>query len=564
MRGKILLTITALVLATSIPVRAAKAASCPDLRVVFARGSGSGYDDDKNYNEFRATIEPKLATTTLKYEFINLEYPAVEVGLGNLGVTARAFFGGGEVAEFGESVKSGVKKLDNLVNSFSCPDTKYVLGGYSQGAMVVSKALPDLDASKVIYAATFGDPKIYLPEGAGVLPAACKGENLSDYRAYVPDCQAYVGLLGAYVPYRPEDFAGKVGTWCNKSDIFCSSHFKFTDHLAYVEDGLYEDASRMIFAKITEHFGIENNISSPHDTAILIDTTGSMSGMIERYQAEAMRLAELTLNAGGRVALYSYRDIEDQKLPIEHCNFTTCDLETFRAKLYNLQTANGGDAKESLLSGAFHTMRSLNWKRGATKSLVILTDNGFHSPDLDGITVMDVINLSRSIDPVAIYVIGDPVFENHYDELTSETGGRFVSIGEDLSLSTDEIMERFDSLPAVEDSDETFVRPEVTIGDYKISRDEIYVKFTTDAEKVLVVLNDYILGFTDGNEITISGVDPSQENTVLLIPFNETSRGESKEVSFSAEGYGGVGSPEISDAGLAMALVPKAPDTGRQ
>ena len=88
-----------------------------------------------------------------------------------------------------------------MVNSASCPGTKYVVGGYSQGAMVVSKALGSLNADRIIYAATFGDPKIYLPEGKGILPAACRGENLSDYRMYVPDCQAYKGLLGAYVPY---------------------------------------------------------------------------------------------------------------------------------------------------------------------------------------------------------------------------------------------------------------------------------------------------------------------------------------------------------------------------
>ena len=96
------------------------------------------------------------------------------------------------------------------------------------------------------YAATFGDPKIYLPEGEGIIPAACKNENLSDYRMYVPDCQAYKGMLGAVEPYRPEALAGKVGTWCNRYDILCSSYFSIKSHTSYAEDGLYEDASRYI------------------------------------------------------------------------------------------------------------------------------------------------------------------------------------------------------------------------------------------------------------------------------------------------------------------------------
>lgn len=39
-----------------------------------------------------------------------------------------------------------------------CPDTKIVLGGYSQGAMVVHTALNTLDGSKVAAVAAFGDP----------------------------------------------------------------------------------------------------------------------------------------------------------------------------------------------------------------------------------------------------------------------------------------------------------------------------------------------------------------------------------------------------------------------
>ncbi len=536
-------------------VTTADAEKCPELRIIFARGSGADYTGDKNYDEFRKTIEAKLLTTEINYEFINLDYPAVGVGIDNLSVTLGALFGAGEAYEFGASVKSGVKKLDNIINSSSCPETKYVIGGYSQGAMVVSRALGSLNADKIIYAATFGDPKLYLPEGKGIIPAACRGENLSDYRMYVPDCQAYKGLLGAYIPYEPKAYVGKVGTWCNKADIFCSSRFNMDDHLAYVAEGLYEDAARVIFDKIAKEFGVENKISSPHDTAILIDTTGSMEILIEKYQAEALRLAEETLASGGRVALYSYRDIKDRKLPIEHCSFESCTLEVFREQLYGLKTAGGGEPKESLLSGALNTMRSLNWKRGATKSLVILTDNGFHNPDLDGTTVMDVIKLSREIDPVAIYVVGDPAFTEHYAELTTETGGRFISINGDLAGLTDEIMVRYESLARVEEAEADEEAPEISIEKFGISETgEIQISFSSTAEKVMVILNEYILGLTEGHEITILA-DPAEENMVTLVPYNSSRRGESIEISFLAAGKGG-------DSFEAATLL--APNTGRK
>ena len=182
---------------TMMPYRQAQAEGCPDVRIVFARGSGGERWTNNDYLEFKSTIESKLATTSLSYDFIDLDYPAVGVGIDNIGTTLGAFFGAGDAYEFGESVDTGVWNLRRLIANSACPSTKYVLGGYSQGAMVISKALASLNADKIIYAATFGDPKIYLPEGKGLIPVACRNENLSEYRMYVPDCQAYKGLLGA-------------------------------------------------------------------------------------------------------------------------------------------------------------------------------------------------------------------------------------------------------------------------------------------------------------------------------------------------------------------------------
>ena len=296
-------------------VKTVEAVRCPDVRLVFARGSGGERWEDTNYLAYKTALENKLMLSGLSYEFIDLDYPAVGIGLDKIDVALGALMGSGDAYEFGESVKRGVKNLDRLVNNGACVSTKYVIGGYSQGAMVVSKALPSLRADRIIYAATFGDPKIYLPEGKGVMPAACRGANLSDYRMYVPDCRAYKGLLGAYIPYEPADFVGKVGTWCNKRDVFCSSHLNVKDHVSYIADNLYEDASRVIYDKICQEFGIENTVSSPHDTAILIDSTGSMARMIDEYKNQARVLAERTLAAGGRVALYDYRDYQDGYVP---------------------------------------------------------------------------------------------------------------------------------------------------------------------------------------------------------------------------------------------------------
>lgn len=537
------------------------AASCPDLKIIFARGSGAERYNNADYQSFKSSLESKLKTSNLTYEFNDLDYPAVSVGSDNILVALGALFSGGESYTFGDSVRQGISKLSSIVNDSTCKNTKYVVAGYSQGAMVVSGGLEKLNPNQLIYAATFGDPKIYLPEGAGAVPIACKGEGLSDYRIYVPDCRAYKGLLGAKEPYATSDYLGKLGTWCNKFDIFCSSHSSITSHTSYESDNLYEDASKLIFSKIAAHFDFKNEYTSPHDTAILIDSTGSMKNLINQYKSEAYELAQKTLDTGGRVALYDYRDLAEGYQPIERCNFETCTLETFQQGLSSITAANGGDAPESLLSASFQIMQKLSWQLGSTKSLVILTDSGYHSPDLDDTTFYDVVSLSKQIDPVNFYIITKPGKMETYQSLANATGGAVVSSASELNLLTDTIMERFDSLPRVEEEPENQnqIKPHLEITETNtVSDTEYTISFNTNGTKTVVILNDAILGVTDHNKFTIVGLR-GVSNTLTLVPLSTNLRGDPVSVELKS----GSISNQTTEP-LAKFVIPKAPNTGKR
>ncbi|MBR2836892.1 cutinase family protein [Candidatus Saccharibacteria bacterium] len=507
------------------------AESCPEVKIVFARGSGEERWSGKNYLAFEEALGEKLKLTAIEYDFLDLDYPAV--GIDKLNTLVGAYFGAGESYEFGESVNAGVRGLVRVVNR-SCPETKYVIAGYSQGAMVVSKALGSLNANKIIYAATFGDPKIYLPEGAGVIPVACRGENLSNYRVYVPDCQAYEGMLGSYRPYQPEAYINKLGTWCNKGDVMCSSHFNVGDHVSYVEDNLYEDAAKLIFRKITDALGVENDYVSLHDTAILIDSTGSMQGLIAGYKAEALRLAEKTLASGGRVALYDYRDLKDPYQPVKRCDFETCTPESFQAGLDAITVGGGGDTPESLLSASLTVMQELEWKVGSTKSLVVLTDAGYHAPDWDGTEFINVMELSKKIDPVNIYVITAASMTEAYTELAVATGGRVVTTADDLGELTNYIMGRVDSLPMVVEE----LRGEKPVAEVEeveeLAPDTVRVRFSTTGARVVVVVNDTVLGVTEDTEIIVAGLDRTIANTIALVPLSDGTRGDRVSVEIGA------------------------------
>jgi len=563
----LLMVIAILASAVVMPRTNTQAEGCPDLRVVFARGSGGERWQDQNYLAFKAGIENKLSTVDLNYEFIDLDYPAV--GIDNLEVIVGAAVGSGDAYEFGASVDTGVANLKDMVNSPECENTKYVVGGYSQGAMVISKALPALNSKKLIYAATFGDPKIYLPEGEGLMPAACRGEGLSDYRMYVPDCQAFKGLLGAHIPYEPDDLTGKVGTWCNKRDVFCSSHFNIIDHIGYVADNLYEDASKVIFAKIAAAFELKNRVSSPHDTAFLIDSTWSMIDMINEYKAEAMRLATETWESGGRVALFDYRDLDDPYDLVQHCDFESCTLEKFQQELENINLDGGGDSPESLLSASFHAMQTLNWKRGSTKSLVILTDAGFVSPDRDGITLDKVVELSRRIDPVNFYIITNEESGGEYAELARATDGKVETDFDKLNLLTNYIMERYDSLPRVEEMAAPTELPKIEVVDVSQTTGltmDATVKFTNTGTRAIVILNDYVLGVIPGTEVTVTGLDASQPNVMTLVPLTDEVRGEAVVVPLVVGGFGEHGKKTLNNTNGASSVAPEnlgAPATGK-
>ena len=170
------------------------------------------------------------------YRVTDLDYPAISVATPTNALGAK--IGAGKAFAFGRSVGVGVENLKSYYKTTkkSCPGTKWVLGGYSQGALVASRAVASFDDSKVVYVGLFGDPWTNLPEGKGLFPKACFGKNMSSYRVYAPDCRTHTGSLGAKSPYVTSGLENKYGLWCNKNDYVCGSSrslLKNSGHLQY-------------------------------------------------------------------------------------------------------------------------------------------------------------------------------------------------------------------------------------------------------------------------------------------------------------------------------------------
>lgn len=465
----------------------ATAKSCDDINFIFARGSGQSLNAAE-YQAFKDNILSALNSSGLNlktnfYElgsatYGNARYPAIDAG----GLTALgAKVSAGKGFAFGKSVEQGEIELKSYIAEImsTCKNTKFVLGGYSQGAMVVTNSIPYLDPNRIIYAATFGDPYLYLPEGKGIIPDACRGKNFSDYREFAPNCRTHEGILGAKDPYEPSDFLGKIGLWCNDNDFMCGAGFKTVvdpnegdvasqiinnalkaGHLNYVSDGHFESAAKIIIDKIKCVFSTnvysnsqtDSTItaitsSSNRDTVILIDRTNSMRNHINSYKNEAKRLAKETLDAGGRIALYTFGDLDDNKnlyrddliTPEKLVDFGA-SFEEFCTALDNIKLIGGVDNPESALSGLLGVMNKQKWKAGATKSIVLLTDAEYLMPDRDGTTLRQVIDRSLEIDPVNIYVINTTDTAPSYTSLVEATGGQIFT--DTYASSSDYILNR--------------------------------------------------------------------------------------------------------------------------
>ena len=215
---------------------------------MFARGSGAEAYRSEVYYDVADALEQSYKDFGLTYRLREVNYPAVAVA--NLQQIFEAYISAGRAYEFGASVEAGAQNVLDIRDyiRWKCPDTKFALIGYSQGAMVVKDAAKSFESEELGFLLAVGDPETYLPEGEGWFPRACTSSNidysLSRWRYYAPECHTYEGLFGGAKPYEPDKFRNKYALMCNVNDYICgSSHnpFRNNGHTAYA-GGLVADA----------------------------------------------------------------------------------------------------------------------------------------------------------------------------------------------------------------------------------------------------------------------------------------------------------------------------------
>ena len=185
-------------LSTPVATRVAFADPCPDAEVVFARGTGEPVGPGGAGQAFIDSLTAQLPGRSVNVYPVN--YPAT--------------------SDYVNSARAGAGDADAHVQSTvaNCPNTKMVLGGYSQGAGVVdmtSNQLPPQIAKHVAAVALFGNP------------ASAYAKQLSDNQ------------IPAINPaYRP-----KTIDICLPDDMICADGGNMLAHLGYVPDATNQAAT---------------------------------------------------------------------------------------------------------------------------------------------------------------------------------------------------------------------------------------------------------------------------------------------------------------------------------
>lgn len=188
-----------------IHLPAAAADPCPDVEVVFARGTTEPPGVGGVGQAFVDSLRSQLGGRSVGVYAV--DYPASR--------------------DFDSSTPAGANDASGHIQSMAanCPNTRMVLGGYSQGAAVIdlsTTAMPPQVADHVAAAALFGGPRSAFADtlSPGPLPT--------------------IGPL----------YAAKTIDLCVPNDPICSNGVDMGAHVAYVQTGMTNQAAAFAASRL--------------------------------------------------------------------------------------------------------------------------------------------------------------------------------------------------------------------------------------------------------------------------------------------------------------------------
>jgi Cutinase/von Willebrand factor type A domain/PKD domain len=444
-----LATMTLFVL--DVPPSATAAGDCPPYELIGARGSGQGeLGSESNMgpevHDFYVTLQGLIGKALVKG--YGVHYPAVNViSTSGVGAALHAGF----LGKYTDSVREGTKDAEARIwaRHARCPDTRFILSGYSQGAQAVGDALERKPAIQKLVAAAafFGDPYF-------------NADSWSSRGSFDP------ASYGAFGPRNEWDDSlhGRVFSYCHYHDAICNEtvrhHILGTDSDVYVRS--LDDPKGRFAAHITPAYRLIPNhgqgdagfaardvaralgftpapipYSGPLDIAFVIDSTGSMADEIDQVKENVTALVAqiASIDPDYRLALVDYKDSPDEESDYQSrldVDFTT-DIPRFDGEVEALEAEGGGDTPESVFSGLM-TALNLDWRAGSKKIVVQIGDAPAKDPEpVTGLTLRAVQAKALAVDPATIDAIQTGEEEDAKDSfgaIATATGGQYLQLPE--------------------------------------------------------------------------------------------------------------------------------------
>ena len=199
------------------PIPSAGAAPCPDVEVVFARGTFEPPGVGGIGQSFVDAVRSQAAGKSV--QVYPVKYPAS--------------------TDFPTAVQ-GIRDAANHIEATAanCPETKIVLGGFSQGAavagFVTSQAVPSGAAAEDV-------PDPMPPDVANhVAAVALFGKPSPKFMGLIDSPPVQIGQL----------YAGKTIDLCVANDPICADHGDGANHGLYNQNGMTTQAATFVVGRI--------------------------------------------------------------------------------------------------------------------------------------------------------------------------------------------------------------------------------------------------------------------------------------------------------------------------
>jgi hypothetical protein len=218
----------------SAPVPSASAQPCPDVEVVFARGTTEQPGVGPTGQAFVDSLRARVGTRSIGV--YPVDYPAT--------------------TDFPTAI-DGIRDASAHVRSTvaNCPNTQMVLGGFSQGAAVMGF----VTANVIPVGVTASDVPAPMPPDAAnhVAAVALFGKPSDRFMRAINEPPIAVGPL----------YAAKTVDLCVPDDPICSNGTDFNAHMQYAETGMVDQAATFTGSHLLANSGPEITRSTPAPAA---------------------------------------------------------------------------------------------------------------------------------------------------------------------------------------------------------------------------------------------------------------------------------------------------------